>query len=421
MERIDCGCTEYNELSRRNFLGDGRKAAAAAAAMLATAWVPKVVLARDHDSARDTLVNVFLRGGADGLNLVVPHGDPDYLGARPTENVPVNQTEPLDTFFGLPRAMAPLNQFYAVNDLLIVHATGSTDPTRSHFDAQKYLEYGVPGFRDPSVVTGWLGRHLATTKGTGPLRAVALSSTLPRALAGGPQTLPIRDLNRFDLDGRTSTLLDRRQIISNAYEADRSVIGVGGLNTFDTIDLLDRIDARSYQPTVNYPTTSFARSLQSAAALIKADVGVEAIEVDLGGWDTHSTQGTVGGRFETNMATLAQGLAAFYGDLYATHRNKVTILVHSEFGRRVEENGSNGTDHGHGGCIFVMGGNVNGGRVLTQWPGLSLQTRWQGYDLDVTIDYRDLFAEIVDKRLGNGASLASVFPRHTPNYHNICV
>lgn len=411
------GCAEYCELSRRGFLGRGSVAAAAAAVAAAVpAWLPRVTLADSEDSSRDVLVNIFLRGGADGLNMVVPAGDPEYALARPKLAVATKDLMALDTFFGLPRPLWPLMDAYNAGHLLAVHATGSPDPTRSHFDAQKFMEYGTPLQPGSHVVSGWIARHLLSSKpaGRGVLRAVAVGSTLPRSLAGGPATLPIRDLANFELAGRRSTRGDRRQLLVEGYEGYAAPLGDAALNTVETVDLLRQIDFVGYQPanSATYPETAFGRALKSAAALIKADVGVEVIEVDRTGWDTHSAQGTLSGRMEVLLTDLAAGVAALYKDMLPTRINTLTVILHSEFGRRVEENGSEGTDHGHGNCMFFVGGGIKGKQVLSKWPGLALTKRYKGLDLEVTIDYRDLFAEIVEKRLGN-ANTKLVFPNHT--------
>jgi len=425
-DTLNCpeACAEYRELSRRGFISRGGVAAAAAVAATFPAWLPRVALARDHDSARDVLIDVFLRGGCDTLNMVVPSGDPDYIKARPTLGVKSQDLKPLDTFFGLCKPMWPLMDAYTAGHLLAVHATGSPDPTRSHFDAQKFMEYGIPLQPGSHVFTGWIARHLMTSApvGRGALRAVALADTLPKSLAGGPATLPIRDISRFDLPGRSSTASERRQLLRESYEGYAEPLSSAALNTFETIDLLEQIDIANYQPANNaqYPDTSFGRAMKSSAALIKADAGVEVIEVDRGGWDTHADQGTLQGRMQVNMDDLAGTMAAFYKDMLPTRIQNITMIVHSEFGRRVEENGSAGTDHGHGGCMLFLGGGIKGGRVLTKWPGLSVAKRYKGLDLDVTIDYRDLFAEIVQNRLSN-SRLDVVFPNYKPTLHGITI
>lgn len=413
-----CGCSEYNELSRRGFLGMGRGAAAAVAAIAAApAWLPRVALAKNHSSSRDVLINVFLRGGVDALNVVVPSGDSEYYNVRPTIGVGAADLKPLanSTLFGLVRGMWPLLTPYDAGHLAIVHACGTPDPTRSHFDAQKFMEYGTPNQPNAQLFTGWIARHLATSAPTGILRGIAMSNTLPKALAGAPNTLPIRNVAAFDMPGRNATATGRRQALTDMYGALGGEIAQAGLDTLDTIDLLENVDVANYQPANNavYPTSAFGTALKNTAALIKADIGVEVIEVDRGGWDTHANQGTITGTLNTLLDDIAKSLEAFYLDMAPTHLNRYTLTCMSEFGRRVEENGSLGTDHGHAGMMMVMGGNVNGKQVYGTWPGLTIPQRWRGLDLDHTTDYREVLTEVLTKRLGS-TSLSTIFPNFTP-------
>ena len=424
MTHIDrsCGCEEYQSLSRRGFLGLGPTAAATAAtaavAAAVPAWLPRIALAKSHSSSRDVLLNVFLRGGADALNIVVPSGDPDYYNVRPTIGVKTVDLQPLKntTLFGLVRGMWPLLPAYDAGHLAFVHACGTPDPTRSHFDAQKFMEYGTPNQPNANLFTGWIARHLDTSSPLGPVRAIAMANTLPRSLAGGPGALPIRNVARFDLPGRAITETQRRRAIKDMYESNVPPMSNAALDTLDTIDLLKQVDVANYRPANNaqYPTSAFGTALKNTAALIKGDIGLEVIEVDRGGWDTHATQGTIQGRLQLLLDDLAQSLAAFYADLVTTHLSKVTVTVTSEFGRRVEENGSLGTDHGHAGMMMVMGGNVNGAQVYGKWPGLSIPQRWKGLDLNHTTDYREVLSEVISKRLGN-SSLSTIFPNFTPS------
>ncbi len=398
----DChACPEYNELSRREFLARGT---AAAAVLAVPAWLPHVAYAQTEDTSRDVIVSVFLRGGADGLSLVVPYAENAYYTLRPTIAVPrpdstsTNRVLDLNGFFGLPPAMTSLLPAYQAGHLLIVHATGSTDPTRSHFDAQAFMEVGVPGVRD--IETGWLGRHLASKPPMKPdaaLRALAFNYGLPLMLAGAPDTLPIPNPANFGLSGSSSTSSQRLAWLGTSFAGERDPLKSSALNTQRTITQLAAIGISGYQASggVVYPTSSFGTALRSTAALIRADVGVEAVQIDVGGWDTHNAQGPVTGGMANTMRM-------------------------SEFGRKAQENGSQGTDHGHGNVMFVLGGSATGGRVLTQWPGLSTAQLYQGQDLQVTIDYRDILAEIVSRRLGN-AQLDVVFPGYTPTFRGAVV
>lgn len=428
MMRHDChACDEYNQLSRRGFLGAAGGAAVAVA--LAPQWLPRVAMARSHRGAtRDVVISIYLRGASDGLSLVPPHAENAYYSSRPTLAVPRPGTGSgqdaidLDGFFGLAPAMGSLLPAYQNGHLLIVHAAGSTDPSRSHFDAQRFMEVGVAN--DPTLGTGWLGRHLFSIDPMDPnamLRAVGISTGLQKTLQGGPQTLPIPDLDTFGLSGAGGTIALRQDALNDMYGLVSDPQRAVALNTTATIDLLNTINFAGYTPTpgVTYPTGSFAYAMRTSAALIKAQVGVEAIAIDLGGWDTHNNQGTTGAGFLSGlMGTLSQALAAFYGDMIAGGNPSFTVVVMSEFGRQLRENGSLGTDHGHGNAMLVLGNAVAGGRVLSNWPGLDPGDLYEGRDLDVTIDYRDILAEIVSQRLGN-TDLGYVFPTFTPTCRGV--
>jgi uncharacterized protein (DUF1501 family) len=411
-------CDEYRQLSRREFMARGT---ATAVALSVPAWLPRVTYAQSASSS-DVLISIFLRGGADGLSLVPPFGDPSYYALRPTLAIPppgsaANPALNLDGFFGLPPAMAALLPVYQAGQLLIVHASGSTDPSRSHFDAQFFMEIGKPG--DLNVVTGWLGRHLASrppARVDAALRGVGFNFGLPQTLVGAPDTLPIPDPANFGLSGSSSTRTQRLTWLGNAYQVERDPLRTAALNTQRTITTLSTLNINGYVPAGGavYPGGGFGTALRSTAALIRADMGVEAVQIDLGGWDTHSAQGPINGGMAVNMQQFAQAIAAFYVDMvYANRINNVTLVAVSEFGRVARENASQGTDHGHGNAMFVMGGQVRGGRVLTQWPGLAAGQLYQNQDLQVTIDYRDILAETVLRRLGN-TNLDLVFPGYTP-------
>lgn len=428
----DCGCTEYRELSRRQFIGSaaGGSMAAVAAAYF-PAWLPKIVLAETFASTRDVILSVFMRGGADGLSLCVPFGDPDYYTGRTTIAIPrpdasgatTTKGIALDNFFAFPQAMAGLMPAYVAKDLLVVHATGQFNNSRSHFDAQRYMEVGKPN--DPSLVTGWLGRHLASTppvRSTAPLRALGLSSGLQKTLVGAPKTLPIANPANFTIGGTASTAAARMAFLQNDYAAATEPIHSAALDATNTVALLATIGFSTYKPANGavYPSSTFGNALKSVAALIKADVGIEAAQVDIGGWDTHSAQDPLAGSMYRTMLDFSNSLAAFYADVVATAPTTgVTAVAFSEFGRNARENGSNGTDHGRGTALFAMGKNIAGGRVMVNnWPGLAKPNLESGQDLVVTIDYRDILAEIVQNRLGN-ANLGVIFPSWTPTMRGV--
>ena len=421
----DTGCEEYNSLSRRGFVG------AAATFMAATslpAWLPKVVLAQSATS-RDIIVSVFLRGGADGLSMVYPFTDTNYYAGRPSIAIPrpdsslANRGVALNGQFAISAAMSALVPAFQAGNLLVVHGAGLVYNTRSHFDAQKFIEVGKA--QDPNLVTGWLGRHLATStpmRSNAPLRALGLSQGLPRTLVGAPLTLPIPLPANVSLGGSTATRAERSAWLRSDYVEMESSIGTPALDALNTISLLNAIDFNGYRPAGGavYPNTGFGRGMRSAAALIKADIGIEAIQLDIGGWDTHSAQAPLAGSMSRTMADLANTLAAFHADaLTGGVKYNVTVVVISEFGRNVRENGSQGTDHGRGSCMFVMGPGIAGGRVLTNnWVPLARENLESGQDLKVTIDHRDVLAEIVSRRLGN-TNLGVVFPSYVPTVRGV--
>jgi uncharacterized protein (DUF1501 family) len=430
-------CPEYMMLSRRRFVATTGAAAVVASA---PAWLPRVAVARNYcAAAQDVVISVFLRGASDGLSVCTPFTETAYYNARPNLAIPrPDSGQPLrgialpnsdvpgpngTTTFAFAPALAPLMQAYNNGHLLVVHATGSTDGTRSHFDAQKYMEIGKPG--DTSLFTGWLGRHLYSIDPMNPnaiLRAVGIGDGLSRTLVGSPLSLPIPDLASFGLTGNAATRPNRVSALGDMYNAVADPLNAAADTTIATMDLLSQINFTGYQPAGGavYPTSNFGNSLKSTAALIKAQVGVEAISIDLNGWDTHSNQGPTSGAMNTVMTTLANAVAAFYTDMTSGSPlpPTFTLVVMSEFGRRVAENGSLGTDHGHGNMMMVLGQNVNGRRVLTQWPGLQPGQLYQGIDLQVTIDFRDILAEIVQRRLGN-TNLPYVFPGYTPTFRGV--
>ncbi len=420
------GCHEYMELTRRQALA---ASGAIALAFGVPAWLPRVAYALDTSASRDIIVSIFLRGAADGLTLCPPHAEDRYYATRPTLAVPrpddadPNRCTDLDGFFGLPPVMTALRPAYQQGTLLLVHACGSTDPSRSHFRAQRFMEVGKPG--DPSLRTGWLGRHLASIGPRSPtaiIRAIGMSHGLQRTLVGSPLALPIPDLDQYGLTGDLATRPERCAVLEDFYQAVPDPVASAAVTTLRTMNLLSTIDFAHYVPAAGavYPTGGSGTALKSTAALIKADVGVEAVAIDLGGWDTHTNQGVTGsGAMATLMTQLAGGLAAFNSDMFSTTvcRN-VTVVVLTEFGRRLAENGTHGTDHGHGSAMLVLGNHIAGGRVLTQWPGLDPEDLFEGIDLEVTIDFRDVLAEIVRYRLDN-PNLAAVFPGFTPTIRGV--
>jgi uncharacterized protein (DUF1501 family) len=421
----DTGCAEYNELSRRGFVGT---AAAFMAASTLPAWLPKVVLA-ESAASRDIIVSIFLRGGSDSLSMVYPFLDNNYYTGRPTIAIPrpdstaANRGIALDGQFAMSQAMSALMPAYTARNLLVVHGAGLTNTTRSHFDAQRYIEVGKAA--DPNLVTGWLGRHLATStpmRTGNPLRALGISGGLPRTLVGAPNTLPIPNPAVFGLGGDAATRASRAEWLRADYAGVENSIGAPALDAINTVDLLTRIDFNGYRPAggATYPTSNFGRGMRATAALIKADIGIEAIQLDIGGWDTHAAQDPLAGSMFRTMTDLATTLAAFHADVIAggTAYN-VTVVALSEFGRNVRENGSRGTDHGRASAMFVMGPAIAGGRVLTSnWQPLARENLEIGNDLRVTIDHRDVLAEVVSRRLMN-TNLSTIFPEFVPTTRGV--
>jgi len=365
-------------------------------------------------------VVIFLRGAADVLNIVVPHGEDTYYRARPTLAIPRpddssaganGRVLDLDGFFGLHPALASLLPIFQGGELLAVHATGSPHDTRSHFEAMDYMERGTPG--DYSLATGWIGRHLATlnTGNTSPLRAVGWGTALQAALRGASSPVALQSIVDYHLNGDPAQAALMSNALNALYSLETGSIYESALATRAAIDLLAGIDYASYIPQngTTYPESEFGMALRQTAALIRAEVGLETACIDVGGWDTHVNQGGAEGQQARLLADLANGLAAFHQDMGVSG---VSVVVMSEFGRRLQENGGGGTDHGHGGAMLVMGGSVIQTPVVARWSGLNTEALDNG-DLAITTDYRDVLAELLTRRLNN-AALADVFPNFTP-------
>ncbi|MBV6395869.1 MAG: hypothetical protein HFACDABA_01456 [Anaerolineales bacterium] len=377
-------------------------------------WMPRLAFAPKYSAPRgDTLVVIFLRGAADTLNIVVPHAEDAYYKLRPTLNIPRPDDNKaslraldLDGFFGFHPAMSPLLDAWTEKQLAIIHACGAPDESRSHFKAMELMERGVEDERGPA--SGWIGRHLATldTGNNSPLRAVGLGEMPQRSLSGTVPVSALRSIADFHLKGDERAVAQMRAALDTLYSGADS-FSVLGQETLAILDILQQLDP-TQSPISSYPDTDFALALQQVSMLIKADVGLEVAAIDLGGWDTHFAQGGTEGQMARLMKELSEGLAAFHADL-RDHMNNITVVTMSEFGRRAAENGSFGTDHGHGSMMMVMGANVDGGKVHGAWPGLREGQLIGPGDLAVTTDYRDVLSEILVKRLNNPA-LADIFP-----------
>ncbi len=376
---------------------------------------------RSGSAGRKTLVCVFQRGAVDGLNMIVPHGEGEYYRERPRIAIPApgrpGGAIDLDGHFGLHPAMESLLPWWEAGTLAAVHAVGSPDRTRSHFDAQDYMETGTPGIK--RTAGGWLNRHLATSDGAAhdadhahtPFRGVALGPQLPRILRGSAPALALDDLQTFGIGGRGGA----RDRISRAFESmyaggSTGVVARSSAEGFEAVRMLRSADLARLAPRdgVSYPRSRFGRAMEQIARLVKADLGVEIAFADAGGWDTHVNQGAGSGQLANRLQDLADGLAAFAADL-GERMADVAVLTMSEFGRTVAENGNSGTDHGHGTAMLVLGGGTRGGRVLGRWPGLETSDRFEQRDLAVTTDFRDLFGEVLVKHVGD-TDLAQVFP-----------
>jgi uncharacterized protein (DUF1501 family) len=378
-------------------------------------WLSRSLYAADDSTAvrRKILVAIFQRGAVDGLNMVIPFGEPRYYALRPSIAIPKPDGTPasaidLDGFFGLHPALAPLKPIFDARHLAIVDAVGSPDPSRSHFDAQDYMESGTPGFH--GATDGWLNRALPKEPGVpSPLRAVSLGDTLARTLRGHNDAVAVRSLNDFQVhDARGAAPFE------SMYENSLDTMLHGtGKETFNAVKMMQSIQKQTYVPAngASYGTGGFGKSLQQIAQLIKANVGVEVAFADIGGWDTHVNE-TGGqpttGQLANNLAQFGQALAAFHQDL-GDRMEDVTLVTMSEFGRTVKENGDRGTDHGHANVMFVLGGDVRGGKVYGDWPGLQEEQLYDGRDLALTTDFRDVLSELVARHLGN-SNLKSVFP-----------
>lgn len=395
-------------LSRRVFMKSG------GLALVSLGLAPELP-ARAAAPARKVLVAIFQRGGADGLNMIVPFGERDYYAARPTIAIQMPGSGPgaaldLDGFFGMHPGMAPLAPLFAAGHMAVVHASGSTDPTRSHLDAQEYLESGTPGVK--STQDGWLNRCLhAREHGTAtPFPAVALAPQLPRALQGSAPALAVGRLARAAIRGVRAV-----EDVQAAFEAEYAAGATGApqetrRETLEALRMLHASNRARGAPAngAAYPSSPLGDSLKRIAQLIKADVGLEIAFAESGGWDHHANEGGASGQLATRLDDFARGIGALARDL-GDRMSDVVILTMSEFGRAVAENGSRGTDHGHGNAMLVIGGAVRGGKVYGRWPGLAREQRHEGRDLAVTTDFRTVFAEITRAHLGLHDS-GSVFP-----------
>jgi uncharacterized protein (DUF1501 family) len=409
-------------INRRVFLRNS--ALAMVGAGTAPLWLQRALYAEGTPTPRKKiLVAIFQRGAADGLNIVVPHGESAYYGLRPTISVPrpsslngqAGKTAiDLDGFFGLHPSLAPLKPLFDQQHLAIVDAVGSPDPTRSHFDAQDYMESGTPGLK--STDSGWMNRALTKPAGkVSPVRAVALGAELPRTLRGEEAAVAMQSIGGFQVrDPKAAAEFQQM------FEASKDpVLQATARETFEAMAMLQSIQKQPYAPAAgaDYPRAPLGDSLKQIAQLIKADVGMEMAFADVGNWDHHVQE--VGqtadqGKLADLLRTFGQALSAFWTDM-GDRMQDIALVTMSEFGRTAKENGDRGTDHGHANCMFVMGGDIKGGKVYGKWPGLQSHQLYEGRDLFLTSDFRDVLGELVSRHSGN-PSLQGVFPGYRPKF-----
>ena len=399
-------------VSRRVFLKDG------GLALVSLGFAPQF-LARTVAAAgvpkRKVLVTIFQRGAVDGLNMIVPFSENEYYRSRPSIAIARPGSGPdaaidLDGFFGMHPRMAPLKPLYDARQLAIVHACGSPDGTRSHFDAQDYMETATPGVK--STPDGWLNRYLHAREHeqATPFRAVAMAPQLPRALQGLAPALAIGQIAQFGIRAGQATDMVQASFEAEYAAAASGVLNRTGRDAFNAVRMLKQADVARYSPEngAEYPRSPYGDALKQIAQLIKADVGLEVAFAETGNWDHHAQEGAATGQLANRLADFAGGIAALTRDL-GDRMADVMILTMSEFGRTVSENGNRGTDHGHGNAMMVIGGGVRGGKIYGRWPGLAREQRYEGRDLAVTTDFRTVFAEVAGAHLGL-TNTTHVFP-----------
>lgn len=407
-------------ITRRAFIRGG------AMAVVGTSVIPsfltRSVLAQVTTAQRcgKRLVVVFQRGAADGLNIVVPHAEPAYYRMRPTIAIQKDQVIDLNGFFGLHPAMQPLKPLWDEGHLAIVHATGSPDITRSHFDAQDYMESGTPGIK--STPDGWLNRALQAESPAAhaahhatAFRAIAIGSEIPRTLQGRIPAVALGNVQDFGIGPRNPAHATNLEPVDSGFESMyaesvNAVLHGTASETFEAVKMLKATDPDRYTPAprANYPKSPFGNSMKQIAQLLNADLGVEAAFADIGGWDTHQNQGNADGQLANRLKDFSSGLAAFWTDM-GNQAEDIVLVTMSEFGRTARQNGTAGTDHGHANAMFILGGPVRGGKVYGKWPGLAEEQLYEGRDLAITTDFRQVLGEAAFKTLGS-TNLDVIFP-----------
>jgi uncharacterized protein (DUF1501 family) len=407
--------------SRRGFLKSGALALFAAGLGGVPSFLAQAAHTRKIISPykkHKTLVTIFQRGAMDGLMAVNPFTDEYLQKARPNlfmsaAKSAANPLLDLDGRFGLHPAMQAFGPLFREKRLAIVHGVGSPNPTRSHFDAQDYMEAGTP-FKK-GTPSGWLNRavgllgHEAAT----PFQAVSLTSSLPRSFYGDNAAIAISSLQDFaiQLRGNPRATNVAAKNFEDLYDQTSStLLNRTGKESFEAVKMLNKVDVKAYKPANNavYPNSPLGNSLKQIAQLIKLEVGLEVAFAETGGWDTHYNQGTAQGTFSRNVNDLSSSITAFWTDLEA-YQDEVDVMTMTEFGRTVKQNGSNGTDHGRGSCMFILGNNVNGGLVHGHVPTLAVENLEDGRDLPVTTDFRSVFSEVAGRHL-NIKNERTLFP-----------
>ena len=404
------------QTNRRFFLRNGALAIAGTAAI--PSFLVRSVMAETAAAPGRRLVVIFQRGAADGLNVVVPYREQNYYAMRPGIAIPQNQVLDLDGFFGLHPSLSAFKPLYDQGHLAVVHAAGSPDMSRSHFDAQDYMESGTPGVK--STEDGWLNRALQSEdlrhrQGHTAFRALALGSQVPRTLAGKIPAIALSNVNNFTVGAPNPNRNLAASPAASAFQAmygdsGDSIFHATGEETFEAVKMLRDANPAQYKPGpgVDYPNTEFGNNMKQIAQLLKANLGVEAAFTDVSGWDTHQNQGGVTGQLADRLRDFSSSIAAFWRDL-GDSAETVTLVTMSEFGRTARQNGTGGTDHGHANAMFVLGANVKGGKVYGRWPGLENEQLNEGRDLALTTDYRQVLGEVVTQTLG-ADNLELVFP-----------
>jgi uncharacterized protein (DUF1501 family) len=408
-------------MNRRFFIkSSGIALASVGVAMSAPSFLERAVLGQTRNlitgGRRKTLIAIFQRGAVDGLNMVVPHGEHSYYDMRPSIAIPkpdsanADAAINLDGFFGLHPSLNSFKSLWDSKRLAIVHAAGSPDNTRSHFDAQDYMESATPGVKSTS--DGWLNRYLQSKKDPEKslFRAVSVTQTMPRVLQGRAPAVAMTNLSDFGIRAGQSSASLQGGFEAIYSQASTDQLASMGRETFEAVNYLKKANPAQYKPEngAQYPRTPFGNSLLQIAQLIKAGVGLEVAFTDIGGWDTHVNEGNARGQLGNLLQQFSSGIAALYQDL-GQRMDDVLVLTMSEFGRTARENGNRGTDHGHANAMFVVGNGVRGGKVYGQWPGLKSDQLNEGRDLALTTDFRDVFAEIASRHLGS-ANVKAIFP-----------